>query len=164
MYWGGYQIFWKFINPWSVILHLTHKFTLQNKLYTSTDHYCIPTRTYDFLAETTWEHLSNWQDQPSQSTVKTAEYEAQLLLHCSFTKMWHNFQHGDWRSNIISFLWCQNKEVRVKFNAYMPFLAQGVKKYRYTSSWPWHQMGELVTPPTANLPPGKRPGMHCGGN
>ena len=127
-----------------------------------------------WLSETTWEHLSSWHDQKSQSTYRT-EYEAQLLLHCSFTKcnktfnmayeVLHNCAFSP-PKDLTLYHSCDAKtEVQKKVNAYMQAITGtggGVRDITILVldlgiRW---GMG-LVPPPTANLLPGKRPGMHC---
>jgi len=52
-----------------------------------------------------------------------------------------------------------------KVNAYMPSLVQGVKRYSVLVLGLGIRLRRgLVTPHTANLPPGKRPGMYCRGD
>ena len=77
--------FWKFINLWS-----KSSCTLHTNLHCKTNDTKIRTTTaYAHGIMTSLlrqHHLSSWYDQQSQSIVRTAEFETQLLLHCSFFK------------------------------------------------------------------------------
>ena len=69
-----------------VILHFTHKFTLQNKWHKNFEHYCICNGIMNLLLR---QHentsVADKTNNPKQF-LRTAEFEAQLLLHCSFIK------------------------------------------------------------------------------
>jgi len=84
---GGYQKFWKnYKTLVYVILHFTHKFTLQNKWHKNFEHYCICNGIMNLLLR---QHentsVADKTNNPKQF-LRTAEFEAQLLLHCSFIK------------------------------------------------------------------------------
>ena len=105
----------------------------------------------------------------AQSSVRR-DHEAQLLLLCSFTKMWQNFQSEAWflvssTTNIITLLWFSPS--KVKGHSQCKHAITGTeweKRYSCTNSWPWLQtVRGVVTPHTANLSPRKRPGAQYRG-
>ena len=126
---------------------------LQNKWYKSLNNFCICMPTCDFLVQTTWEHTSKQQGQQPHSSVRT-EHEAQLLLLCSFTKMWKKWSVTPlWllvssTSNILTLLWCSPSKARVKVMVHIPSLVQRGRRdtailildlgYRWRGEWSHH--------------------------
>jgi len=174
VYWEGYQIFWKFINPWS-----KSSCTLHTNLHCKTNYTKVQTTTVYPRGHTTFllrqhENISvtdktnnpnqlwKWQNMKHNYCCTVASLRCDITFDM-VSEVLHN--RGFSLPEDQTYHSCDARtEVREKVKAYMPPLVRGVKRYGYTSSWPWNQMGEMVTPYTANLPPGKRPGMHCGGD
>jgi hypothetical protein len=130
---GGYQNFWKIYKILVyVILHFTHKFTLQNKWNKNFEHYCLHNGIMNLLLSqhentSVADKTNNPKQFSEQQNLKHNYYCT--VVSSSVTKL------STWRlkcytaatcyePNIISFLWCQKCKVREMVNAHMPSLVQ----------------------------------------
>ena len=173
IYWG---IFSEFIKPWSnssCTLHTNlHCKTNDTKIWNTTA-YAHGHMTFLLRHENT--SVAEKTNNPNQMWEK-AEYEAQLLLHCSFTKCNKSVKRASevihncgfsLPTDLTSYHFCDATTDRYGKRSMHTchHWYRGVKRYSCTSSWPRKQMekgGEgVVTPHTANLPPRKKPVTHC---
>ena len=119
-------------------------------------------------------HVCTWtQNQQSQSIVRTAQHEAQLVLHCRL-QCDETFNMASSALHDCGFSLPKDQSYHsceVRMERY------GKRSMHTCHHWyrgvdmailvldlgiGWRR--EVVTPHTANLPPGKRPGMHCRGD
>ena len=172
IYWGGHQIFWKFIIPWT-----KSSCTLHTNLYCITN----DTKIWNTTAYTHG-HTTFWPRQNENTSVngKTNNpnqlWEQQNTKHNHYCTAHYNVMKlSTWRLKCYTTVAFHF----LKINHIIPVkpersgMGKGQCIHAITGTGELRDMAilflaigigwgrEVVTPHTANLPRGKRPGMHC---